>query len=241
MVSRYRNSPPPYELMSTGSAPAHSPGPVASVSGAIQGAPTSSSLIASWWAKVQQPVVWRVPWGLMILLCVALIGLIVMAYWVGLTRGARFALAQETDTNEPRGNTPNQAVAVMGTLPEIAKSDTTAGARQTEQRTGLREVGLNYFVLAHYPRADAERLVSFLNGNGIDAAAFRLHNKDLFQVVALYGLSRDKIYSPARKEFEQQMRHLGRQWKAEGHGPDFSTTGIYLDLYEGEPIAETIK
>ncbi len=177
----------------------------------------------------------------MILLCVALVGLIVMAYWVGLTRGSRFAQVQGAGTLEPRDTRPSQTVAVMGTLPELARSDTTAGAERTDQHAAQREVGLNYFVLAHYPRADAERLVSFLNGNGIDAAAFRLHNKDLFQVIALYGLSRDEIYSAARKEFEQQMRHLGRQWKTEGHGPDFSTTGIYLDLYEGEPVAETIN
>ncbi len=82
--------------------------------------------------------------------------------------------------------------------------------------------------------------MAFLNDNGVEAAAFKPHNKRFFQVIALKGFRSGQLTSPDREAFEKRLQRLGRAWKSQGLGPDFSQSGIYLDLYEGERIAESI-
>lgn len=203
----------------------------------------TSTASGRWRARAQQPIILRLPTGIAIVLALTSVLLLVLAYWAGQTRGRRYILAQsgqsevvatlfhpvDSVTSDMRPAAGLQPPPDDRLLANIAPKDHTA-----------RTVGHNYFVLAHYPQADAQRLVNFLDGHGVDTAAFKQHNGRLFQVVALRGFRRQEITGPDRQEFEQKLRQLGRTWKNKRYGPDFSQTGIYLDRFENETIVETL-
>lgn len=197
------------------------------------------------WAWTRRPIVLRLPTGLAVMLGLTFLLILVLAYWAGQTRGRRQATALTgTESGQRVAHRSDLNVVEAGSglsnNPNPRHRGQDRPGTDTGQSSGRRQAGLNYFVLAHYPKADAQRLVIFLHGYGVEAAAFRPHNRRLFQVVALEGIGRDDIDGPVRRQFEQKLRQLGRAWKTQRHGPDFSQTGIYLDLYENESVAETL-
>jgi len=241
-MTRSRNSPPPFEVMKGGPPiRSHGTGPSEPVD-ELQPGP-SSPKHDGWWAKAQQPMVVRLPSGLAVVVIGAVLSVIVLTYWVGQTRGHHQAQKQrQADHTAWQGSTATaggQAVALPLLNSRISEAR-LAPSRSEPARSSEREVGLNYFVLAHYPQADARRLVEFLRDKGVQAAAYRAQNKKFFQVIALRGFAKDGLYSQQRQAFEEQLRQLGRAWKEQRKGPDFAKSGIYLDLYEGETAVETI-
>ena len=251
-----RTNLPPYELMRpTVLDPARATRRVSPVD-ASEGGARPTGVFGHWVAGARRPLVVRVPTGMAAVLGLAVILTIVLAYWAGQTRGRRSAEISPQDqigapypagTEAGYGGTvaTGNHTAGIPTLSRRLSADTLPGAlaqaASTPRHGGqLREKGLNYFVLAHYPVADADRLVVFLRERGVEAAAFKAHNKRLFQVIALRGFRRDNLYGPARQSLEQELRRLGRAWKKQGLGPDFAQTGIYLDLYEGESVEQVI-
>lgn len=243
-MTRFRNNPPPFEVMK-GGPPIRSTGTGPSEPVAEPLPSASSGKHDSWWARVQQPMVVRLPSGLAVVLIGAFLSVIVLAYWVGQTRGHRQAEKQlQADHTASQGASATIANGQSAALPFLNNRVSEAGlvrSRSESARSGEREVGLNYFILAHYPEADARRLVEFLRETGVEVAAYRAHNKRFFQVVALHGFAKDDLYSQQRKAFEEQLRQLGRAWKEQRQGPDFAKSGIYLDLYEGESAVKTIQ
>lgn len=223
----------------------------------VELAPASGAGVAPaspwrFWESGQPPIVFRLPNGAVWLLALGLVGLILLSYWVGIWRGYRRA---ERDfhagavTTSQAGHVPSLAApTVVGTQAGPAPTHTSPALQPTPGNLPLllkgtgepRAVGLNYFVLAHYPQADAERLILFLASQGVEAAAVRGPDQRLFQVIALRGFVREELTSSARQQLEQALRQLGRAWSSQKLGPDFSKSGIYLDLFEGEPIAESI-
>lgn len=242
MVLRHRDSPPPYELMNPGSLAA---GGTFHRTGRKTGARPWEGLEGPirWWTRAQQPIVVRVPSGLAVLLGVTFLVLLVLAYWAGQTHGRR-----QNPADRPivlGGGTPPLAGRVASQRATASvpgpRADRADSARLADDAPAdPRAVGLNYFVLAHYPRQEAQRLVEFLDGRGVEAAAFRAHNRRLFQVIALRGFARGEIDGAQRRQFEQTLRQLGHNWKSQRLGPDFSQSGIYLDRYENEPVAEVL-
>lgn len=205
------------------------------------------------WESSQSPIVLRLPSGAVWLMALGLVGVILLSYWVGIWRGYRRAErdfhAVGAVTTSQAGHVPSLAApTVAGTQAGAAPTRTSPTPQPAPGNLPLllkgtgepRAVGLNYFVLAHYPQADAERLILFLASQGVEAAAVRGPDQRLFQVIALRGFVREELTSPARQQLEQALRQLGRAWSNQKLGPDFSKSGIYLDLFEGEPIAESI-
>jgi len=197
----------------------------------------------SQWLGAGRQAMLRLPTGLLVLVGVGFVLSVLLAYWAGLGRGYRRgqeSVAAESRQKEAVHWKTHGALPVLSAMEGRIENSRKPFDLARPQGGDLREKGLNYFVLAHYPREDAQRLVGFLKQHGVESAAFRLHNKRLFQVIALKGFHRDNLYGRERREFERRMHELGRAWKAKHHGPDFSKTGIYLDLYETETIAETL-
>ncbi len=246
VTSRYRHHPPPYELMNPGTLT--SPGPVyRSQTDTDSITPPSVGRSGRWWARTAQPLVLRLPVGLAVVLGLTFLLLIVLAYWAGQAHGRRGASVRSIPLEPGHVQAPPSKLAAgqpaMSLVDHQEGSGGRHGSAAADRQEGVteRRAGLNYFVLAHYPEADARRLVTFLRRHGVEATAVRPHNKRLFQVIALRGFRRDQIESPGRRQFERELRQLGRAWKSQRLGPDFSQTGIYLDLYEeNEPVAETL-
>ncbi len=97
----------------------------------------------------------------------------------------------------------------------------------------VRQPGLNYFTanLVGATQDEAGAVVEFLWQEGVEAQAIKLHNRRLFQLIALRGFSREELGSPACKAYERQLQQLGRQWKTMNpRRIDFS--GIYPARYD---------
>jgi len=285
MSRRSRQNLPPFEVMrkqalggSVGDLPKAVANPIEPIGGA--GAePTElaeGGLVARWWAGALRPVVLRIPQGYAVVLGFGFLGLIVLAYWAGQSRGHHEAVRQRIQAQagllgagdgvsgvpginvparggERRGggelNAQAPARGVVGALPYLEPGVRGGGGVAVGDglfKVGVdpgsdpRQDGLNYFVLAHYPEAEATRLVRFLWEEGVESIGVLLVGKSVYQVIALQGFGKDALNGAVRDQFEQQLRRLGRAWKKRKMGPDFSKSGIYLDLYEGETVAGLI-
>ncbi len=246
MPVRSRNSTPPFELMSTEAIASSGVKRRVYTDEIADDAPAGGARGGRWWGQLHQPLVIRVPPGVLVLGVVGLLAAVLLAYWAGQARGFRNGqLTMLTGSGQHRAATASKAVVVgTGAVEAIRQNSLShgrsAGVESMARPVPLRRNGLNYFVLAHCPREEATQLVEFLHEHGLESAAFRAQNGRFFQVMALHGFEKDDILGPTRQQLEQRVRELGRLWSTKRYGPDFSQTGIYLDLYEGEPVAETI-
>lgn len=240
-----------------------------------------------WIARAQHPVLLRVPPGLLVAIGVAVVGLLVIAYLVGFTRGQTNKTASESDevlnaqaqqrgmagtrsgTGTPPGLTPpgmgstNTKPPALGTpgtpgstagsgnatggVKPIAGSGsggaTAGGANGGNQGAGqqpgggtispLRKPGLNYMVLAQYPRDEAEKLAAFMQRSEVATIIVPSNNARLFQVVALRGFTRDELTSQSRRDFERELLRLGRKWQQEEKGAG-NLSDMYMTRYDGE-------
>lgn len=246
-IQRRRKSPPLFELVRTGTlSTGRSLAPPAPPMREVEKSSLADTQ-TGWWSRAQRPIVWRLPVGLATVLILGLVGVVVLAYWAGMTRGThRAQLSLQADVRDLLQPETLAVVTPSGTWAsamQAEKDSQKTGPEHTAASTGQdpRQSGLNYLVLAHYPPEDAQRLVGFLRQHGVEAAAFRPEKSRLFQVIALHAFHKDQIDSPARRDFEKNIRQIGRAWKAAKLGQDFSTSGIYLDLYEGESVAQVIQ
>ena len=261
---RRRNSPSPYEVMTSpqyvadpstlGSADLPvSPGSIDMGSESVAAPPPDQIAsgvdggIGSWWKQAQQPIVLRLPKGHAVLLGLVVLGLILLAYWVGSMRGYRSGLRQPSlqsvvttqeyaVTSDSQSNHPSPVIETRQVSPDRVASP----SRSIASRAGSepRQVGLNYFVLAHYPQQDAKNLVRFLSEEGMAGAAFRKKGKKQYQVIALRGFHKDELDSDGYNRYKQQLLRLGRVWHSRGLGPNFS--GIFPALYTGQKVEEII-
>ncbi len=202
--------------------------------------PTPRPAAGQWWLRAQAPIVLRVPRGYAVLLGLAYVGVIILAYWAGHRRGTSHPSPDQPPT--VNAAQPGAGLATYGPDNDPVRrwrNDSQPGSGGGVAPT--RQAGFNYFVLAHYPEEDAQQLVNYLWQEGIEAAAYkRQPDSRLFQVIALRGFTKDQLNGPQRQAFERQLHKIGRDWRAAELGPDFAKSGMYPDLYEGEPVAETL-
>ena len=215
MRTRHEPSLPPYEVMRKVGSPT-------TASSDHNDVEPSHPDAARFIAAMRHPIVFRVPRGYVPLFIAAFLGLLLLSYWIGTSRGYRRA----ADKNQP--DLSRRMVAPTMT------SFTPGGSMVTQapDRPDPRQHGYSYFVLAEYPEAEAQRLVQFLREHEVDADGFWRHNARLVRVIALHGFSPDEIDSTARAKFEKQLRRLGRLWKDKGRGAA-SLHQLSLERYDG--------
>ncbi len=257
-MMRRRNSPSPYEVMTSPQYADDKPtdDPVAAHPRSVAAPPPetiehgvgTAGWWASWWGQTQHPVVLRLPKGQAALLGLVFFLMILLAYWVGVMRGYR------SGQREPSLQSVIATEALPDTRsssPPVALPDDPATRDRPTRAAHLgdfspvarvqsdpRQVGLNYFVLAHYPKEDAHRLVQFLANEGVPAAGFGKHGKNRYQVVALEGFHKDELDSSDYNQYKQKLLRLGHVWHSRGLGPNFS--GIFPALYNGQNVDEMI-
>ena len=201
------------------------------------------------WAGASSPIVLRLPRGLAVLLVLGLLLLIMMAYWVGASRGraaadAAYAQSQAVVVGSagPRGvgeitiYRPSEPPAGGGRGSGGGGADEPGADPVQPVRTTFddrRERGLNYFRLVVTSREEGEGIADFMARNGIDIQLVLVDNDRSCIVYAVdRGFRSDERDSDARLYYESKLKELGDLWRQQGSGySGFSTA--YLELYKG--------
>ncbi len=193
----------------------------------------SSDRLGQWWRQANSPVLMRVPRGYLVLAGAALLLLLGLAYWVGGARGYSRAIADMEAGSAPHvmvrpgeGSPP----PTQGVTPRV--TDGSPGAPRRDPRVA----GKNYLIVATYPLAEAERLIAFLKDRQIDAIGVPVDaGRDRCRVIVLRGFDgsevRDTAESPGTK-FKDEMRRIGRQWKAHNGGRGDDLASMYFSRYD---------
>jgi len=204
-----RQGIPPYEIMNRSK-------PTTSVPGFDEPVPpepqqpleserSDASGLARWLNN--HPILIRLPRGYALLLCAGALAMLIVAYAVGYARGKStwYAIGKAEAEAEHRN------------LPQYRLSSDGGPATGGSPGVDRRQPGLNYLVLARYPKADAQRLVQFLAAHQVETALVPVNNGRLYHVVDLAGFERTGV--DAFKQRELLLRRLGRIWKARHRGP----------------------
>lgn len=232
-MARRRDGLAPYEIMGAAKADedAAAPDPVP--------AAMPSSPATAWW-DAGAPVVLRLPRGFAALLAVAVLGLVLLAYWVGHSRGGAATRAEieqaQADARIGRGipDAPLRIPVIGGATTEPDGVTTGGGTGPAQPAAAGRRVsGLNYLVLASYPPAEAERLASFLRERGVEIGVVPSDTARLAQVVALRGFTSEQYRAGEHRDHEERLRRFGREWQAANGGKGDSLGSMFWERYAG--------
>lgn len=235
MNARRRDNTPPYEIMgnrpSTPQASGRGPRPRSGVGAGISG--FFESIADAWRSGASEPLTLRVPRGMAVAMLAGLLGLLILAYWVGHSRGGSAAEKRVTAMYEPAladdGRTPPERPGGRINTPNTGSGTVTAPVQQSDPRVK----GSNYLILALYPEEEARRLKAFLAERQVDVLVGPRNNKGLCQVIALTGFTREQIRdTDAAERFLTKMRALGRDWKAHNGGRGDDLASMYYDKYQ---------
>ncbi len=215
----------------------------------VRGAGTGRARKA-WWATFDEPLVLRVPRGMAILICLGVFVLIVVAYWVGSSRGA----AQKERTLELAKQQRQAQYTRLHGPPTMLRGEDAADVAADGKKVSLlervyeatgdivvpmemdpREAGKNYLVLTLYDRETAVALIEFMAERDVEAAAFLpesvgLAGKGLVEVIYLKG------FKSIRGEAEQvkvDMKRLGEAWRIHNKRKGKNLSDMYFRLYQG--------
>ena len=189
----------------------------------------------AWHASASEPLMLRVPRGMALSLLGGALLLLMLAYWVGHSRGSSAAeqrVRAEFFTGESdAGRLPPEAFH-LDENPVQGSETAVTPTRDPKTEADPRIPGRNYLVLALYPYDEAKRLQRFLAGHEVEVLVGPRNNKGLCQVVALTGFTGEQMRSTdAAERFRNRLLSLGRDWKAsnDNKGDDLST--MYYSKY----------
>jgi len=154
---------------------------------------------------------WRVPPGLLAAGLAGALLAVVLAFAIGYAQG-RKAGERAVRAEQDRGGMP----ATWG--PEPAEAGAGKPAPE-EEREDPREPGLNYLILARYDRAEAERLVAFLEKHGVEAFTRKVNDRGIYHVISRRGFTAEERKGDEYRHHVRWIKQLGRIWKAQHEGP----------------------
>lgn len=238
MNARRRDNTPPFEIMgsrpSSPQAPGHGPRPGGGLGAGIGG--FFGSLADAWHRSASEPMTLRVPRGMALALMAGLLGLLILAYWVGHSRGGSAAEQRVTETYrgalEGDGRVPPDRPGTDSAASDA--SDAIPGANQAvSARRDTRVRGSNYLILAMSPQNEAKLLQTFLKEREVDVLIGPRNNKGLCQVIALRGFTPEQYRDTDENErFMTHMRGLGRKWKSANQSKGDDLSSMYYQKYE---------
>lgn len=240
-MARRRGNRAPYEIMGTVTRGAAS-APVDEPEVSYEREYPSERRSGIWWGAWQGasvPVILRVPRGFAVLGAFGVLGLIVLAYWVGYSRGSNAAAIG------PDGSQVvlrDDRVPRVGRVIEMRSSAAGAGTHDASDVAGggavtdgdPRRIGLNYLILARFPRIlhdEAVRLSRFLEEAGVETAVVSSDTGELFHVVGLRGFTTEEYRAGRHHGYMDQMRRLGRQWKSHNNGKGSDLSDMWWKLH----------
>ena len=167
----------------------------------------------TWLSRAQYPIVLRIPRGLAVMIAAGLLGLVILAYWVGYQRAA-VKIDPSGSESTRRGGTPSPAV---------------------DPPAGRFEEGHYYFILElpsdptrpDETQRELNRLLAFLQAEAVDAKVVSSNN-DVIRIAFargyLRGFGESEIPGDAYSEYQARLRAVGRTWKNQhGGATDFSS------------------
>ncbi|MBC23677.1 MAG: hypothetical protein CMJ32_07150 [Phycisphaerae bacterium] len=165
----------------------------------------------------------RVPTGYIWVSVAAVVGLLVLAYAAGYSRGQTEARTQvgqdkldrlEKTEAESRIQDPLVRTSQPVSTGEAPSPESSSSSSTIPPGTDPRKSGWNYFVIAHPPQARAMELATFLGEQGLDACVVKDHNGRLRKVIVVPGY-RDSAErrSGQIQMLEERIRTAGRRWK----------------------------
>lgn len=196
---------------------------------------------APWWVGSSAPIVMRVPRGLAVVICLGVIGLIVLAYFVGHSRG-NADLAQKINqavedelVMAGRGLPPPQQRGGTDILGRGGEDGSGGASSRGADAADPRTPGLNYMVLATLRPDDALPLVEFLREEGgveTILVSVKVGGSQQVQVVAVNkGFAGSELGSDARWDYEARLKALGRAWKRHNGNRGDALGSMYFNKY----------
>ncbi len=234
MTPRHRDNTPPYEIMGKQSVQPQAPGAMPRPGGGFRSGVGGfgKSVLDAWQAGASEPLLLRVPRGMALSLLAGLLGLLILAYWVGYSRGGSAAEKRVTAIYQPVLEGADRVPPTRFVASEGTNTGVSAGVPSASGSGDPRTSGLNYLILALYPPQEAKRLKAFLAERQVDVMVGPRNNKGLCQVVALKGFTRQQYRDTDEKtRFMTQMRALGRDWKSFNKGKGEDLSSMYYDKY----------
>ncbi len=232
-----RDQTPPYEIMRSrpgapvtgldADVPGSGPQPTPDAAG---DAPPVMPGKAPWWVGSSAPLVLRVPRGLAVLAVAGVLLVIVVAYFVGTVRGAAGARPEATD--EGMGERAGPDGYYLAEEAQYAREEVEVP--EVPLTAERREPGLNYMRLIQSTPEDCKALAEFFGSRGVAIQLVMVNNgRSCIAYAVKRGYRGDELSSESCKRYEQQLRTLGRQWKAhnKGRGTDLAT--MYFERYDG--------
>jgi len=191
-----------------------------------------------WASGLRRPVAVRVPMGLLIAVGVLLVLLLVAAYWVGAELGDAAARSELADqqrvlpANGGRGQTTG-LISAGGSDGVSGGGDASGNSgSQADRLADPRVIGMNYLILARYPREEALRLVSFLRQHGVASMVLPTDNAGLYLVTDRQGFTPEQVRSEVYEQRKAELKRLGRLWKSAHDGPT-DLSDLYGQKYRG--------
>jgi hypothetical protein len=187
--------------------------------------------IVRWWTF---PLAFRLPRGTVVMLGAGALVVVILAYLIGHRIGRSDTIRfnqhyeQAVSSLEPVREKPVQRL-----IPSTVEGVSDAGSIGVPDLPGARgeadprEGGLNYFRLTSIPASAQEvgKIIDFLKGHGVDAAAIPINNGRSVKIVALRGFA-NPLSDPDARAYAEQLKKLGRRWKSQEHG-----SSDWKDLY----------
>lgn len=184
----------------------------------------------------------RVPVGYIFFALAIFIGAVVGAYIIGHQQAENAFTAQRE--LEAARDLPVETLGDLpvnrGLIPADPRPATTSANRSATVSAGTsaagraygpddaepRQLGMNYYILASLPEAEADKAARFLAERGIDTLRTAPSRSGLCAVIALEAFPPNTLGSDRAQEFQQSIKRLGRLFRREHDGAnDFS--GMY--------------
>ncbi len=192
-----------------------------------------------WWIGSKRPVTLRMPRGGVVAAVAGVVGLVLLAYWLGLGQGARDTTGKLAQ-NAPQNGQPGWMAAGSG-LGDTTGADIPGGAETTvvplprnkaatARPAEPRVPGHNYLVYTLTDFGEAQRLKAFLAERGVDTLIVQTsrrvpkpagvasdtvsgQNAWLHLVVDVTrGFSREQCLRGEHRRFLTERIQLGRAW-----------------------------
>lgn len=183
----------------------------------------------------------RVPVGYLLVALAVALGIGVVAFTWGFSRGrdeTRTELARTLEqavvgrsVQDPLGTPTAEATSPAAPSEGVPSPPAALGAGDDPRRAGL-----NYFVIAHATPDTAPALAAFCREQGLEASVVSDHNGVLRKVIVTPGYADGARRSDEVQALERRIREVGLRWKSSRRGnADFS--GAYPELFRGPPAS----
>lgn len=202
----------------------------------------------------------RVPVGYIFLAVGAIIGVFIIAYFIGFSRGevrekTRLAAAEPPlpspdldPLNRPLANQPTDTRAAPGSQTRAPDGKSTSktqgsnatgaggGAKTPERPAQLpgdpRTPGLNYFILADRIHEDeAQKAADFLTSHNLAAAVVHSNNARFRRVIATRGFPGSEVSGADAQKLRQEAARIGQLYKSQQQGQvDFAK--VYPEKFQ---------